>query len=218
MRGVSSAILTAFLEAAERVESVLDSTVVAEHWEDQSALEGYTVAGLAGHLARAVLTAEQYVDAPAPPGTVEATDAAGYLIAVLGDHDPVDSDFHRRVRARSHDASAVGAAALAQDVGRARRRLQEHLDGSTMDRRVEVLQGVVLTVEEYLRTRLVELVVHLDDLAVSVGEENRQDLAQDACEEAAVVLIQVAMRRHGALAVIHGLARRERHPEAVRAF
>ena len=29
-----------------------------------------------------------------------------------------------------------------------------------MDRRIEALQGVLITVEEYLRTRLVELVVH----------------------------------------------------------
>lgn len=218
MRDVSTAILTAFLGAAECVEVMLDSKAVEEHWGDQSALEGYTVAGLAGHLARGVLTVEQYIDAPAPPDATGVTDAPGYITAVLGDHDPVHSGFHRSVRARSTDTSRVGASALAREVGRARLRLSERLDESSMERRVEVLQGVVITVEEYLRTRLVELVVHLDDLAVSVGEENSTDVPQDAYDEVAIVLVHVAVRRHGALSVIRGLARKERHPEAVRAL
>lgn len=218
MRDVSNGILTAFLRAAERVEAVLDCRAVTEHWEDRSALEGYTVAGLAGHLARGVLTVEQYLDAPAPAVSAEATDAAGYIIAVLGGHHPVDSDFHRGVRSRSSGTAKVGASALAQEVGRVRLRLHGRLDGSDLERRVEVLQGVVVTVEEYLRTRLVELVVHLDDLAVSVGEENLQDLPDDVSEEAAIVLVQVAARRHGALSVVRSLSRRERHPEALRAF
>jgi hypothetical protein len=218
MRNTSTGILTAFLGAAEQVEAVLASTAVAEHWDDPSALEGYTVAGLAGHLARGVLTVERYLDAPAPPDATEATDAAGYITAVLGDHDPVDSGFHQSVRARSLDTSRAGASALAREVGRARLALHERLDEPALGRRVEVLQGVVITVEEYLRTRLVELVVHLDDLAVSVGQENSKDFPQDAYDEAAIVLVQVAARRHGALSVIRGLARRERHPDAIRAF
>ncbi|MCU1633886.1 MAG: hypothetical protein JWM61_2538 [Micrococcaceae bacterium] len=218
MRNALTGILGAFLAAAEHVEVVLGSKAVAEHWEDQSALEGYTVAGLAGHLARGVLTVEKYLDAPEPSTTTEATDAAGYITAVLGDHDPVDSGFHRSVRARSLDTSRVGASALAREVGRSRLGLHQRLDESTMGRRVEVLQGVVITVEEYLRTRLVELVVHLDDLAVSVGQESSKDLPQDAYDEVAIVLAEVAVRRHGALPVIRGLARRERHPEAIRAF
>lgn len=218
MADASTRILAAFLGAAEQVERMLGSKAVAEHWEDPSALEGYTVAGLAGHLARGVLTAEQYLEAPAPPENSEVTDAAGYMTTVLGTHDPIDSDFHRAVRTRSFEASRLGALALAREVGRARQQLAQHLDVAAMDRRIEVLHGVVITVEEYLRTRLVELVVHVDDLAVSVGKENEQDLTQDAYEEVAAVLVQVALRRHGGLSVVRSLARRERHPEPIRAL
>lgn len=203
---------------AERADAFLASEAVAKHWQDPSALEGYTVAGLAGHLARGVLTVEKYLKAPAPPEHSDATDAAGYMVAVLGNHEPVDSDFHRAVRARSVDTAADGAASLAHKVAEARQRLAGRLNRATMDQRIEVLQGVVVTVEEYLRTRLVELVVHLDDLAVSVGAEVGQDLPQEAYEEAAAVLVQVAVRRQGGLEVVRGLARRERHPDAVRAL
>lgn len=218
MTDASDRILSCFLAMAARVEGILGSKAVAEHWDHPSALEGYTVAGLAGHLARGVLTVEQYVEAPDPPQIVDATDAAGYMTAVLGAHDPIDSDLHRAIRARSFDASAAGASALVREVGRARQRLSQSLNATIMNRRIEVFQGVVVTVEEYLRTRLVELVIHLDDLAVSVGEENEQDLPQDAYEEVAIVLVQVALRRYGGLSVVRGLARRERHPEAIRAL
>lgn len=140
------------------------------------------------------------------------------MTAVLGAHDPIDSDLHRAVRARSFQASAIGASALVREVGRARQRLSRRLTAGTMNRRIEAFQGVVVTVEGYLRTRLVELVVHIDDLAVSVGEENEQELPQDAYEEVAIVLAQVAVRRYGGLPVVRGLARSERHPGAIRAL
>lgn len=73
----SNRILSCFLGMAARVERILGSKAVADHWGDPSALEGYTVAGLAGHLARGVLTVEQFVEAPDPPRILEATDAAG---------------------------------------------------------------------------------------------------------------------------------------------
>ena len=218
MTDASTRVLGIFLEMAERVEGILGSEAVAKHWQDPSALEGYSVAGLAGHLARGVLTVEKYLEAPAPFEDAGVTDADGYMVAVLGTHEPVDSDFHRAVRARSLDTAAGGAAALVREVREARQQLSRRLNDAVMGQRIEVLQGVVVTVEEYLRTRLVELVVHLDDLAVSVGEEAGQDLPLEAYEEVAAVLVQLAVRRNGGLAVVRGLARRERHPAAIRAL
>lgn len=202
---------------AERVDVAISSKAVQRHWQDPSALEEYTVSGLAGHLARGVLTAEKYLGFYVV-NTSGLTDAAGYTVAVLGSNDPVDSDFHRAVRARALEASAAGPASLAQEVREARRRLAERLSDDVMDQPVQVLQGVVVTVQEYLRSRLVELVVHLDDLAVSVGVELGQGIPEETYEAVAVLLAQVAVRRQGGLEVVRGLARRERHPEAIRAL
>lgn len=65
MTDASTRVLGIFLAMAERVETTLGSQAVAKHWQDPSALEGYSVAGLAGHLARGVLTVEKYLEAPA---------------------------------------------------------------------------------------------------------------------------------------------------------
>lgn len=212
-----TSVLNTFLAVARQVEATLDSNALKEGWKDPSALEGYTVAGLAGHLARGLLTVENYIGA-FTDDTTHATDAAGYIVTVLGTHDPIDSDFHLTVRARSLEAASNGPTSLAREYKEVRQRLSERLPHIPADETIQVLQGVVVTVEEYLRTRLVELVIHLDDLSVSVGQDFTRDLPQEAYKEVAAVLAQVAVLRNGGLNVIRGLARRERHIDPVRAL
>jgi hypothetical protein len=210
-----------FLTCAGRAADAIASPEVAAAWDAGSALEGYAVAGLAGHLARAVLTVETYLDR-APDGVEDdagaLTDASGYLVAVLGEEDPVSSDLHRGVRLRGAETAADGPSALAAAVRDTVARLGGRLDEATLGRPLRVLDGVTLTVADYLRTRLVELVVHLDDLAVSVERSFADTLPDEAFAEVADVLARVAVRRHGGLATVRSLARRERHPEAVRAL
>jgi hypothetical protein len=146
------------------------------------------------------------------------TDASGYLAAVLGEEDPVSSDLHRGVRLRGAETAADGPSALAAAVRDTVARLGGRLDEATLGRPLRVLDGVTLTVADYLRTRLVELVVHLDDLAVSVERSFADTLPDEAFAEVANVLARVAVHRHGGLATVRSLARRERHPEAVRAL
>ena len=210
-------ICALFLQTAEVVEDALASPRVAERWDDPSALEGYTVAGLAGHLARAVLTVARYLDAPPPDATREPVDAAGYLVEALADHDPVTSDLHTRVRQRGAEAAADGPQALVDQVHEARLEVFRRLPGLAPDHRVGVFGGTPMRLDDYLETRLVELVVHLDDLAVSVGGDVERVPAA-AFEVVATVLARVAARRVGGLATVRALARRERHPDAVRAL
>ncbi|MGH3443436.1 MAG: maleylpyruvate isomerase N-terminal domain-containing protein [Nitriliruptorales bacterium] len=211
-------VIDVFHGCAKAAQRLIEHDAVAARWDEPSALEGYTVGGLAGHLARAALTVERYLEAPEPPPDREPADAAGYLVAVLGAHDPVDSEFHRAVRARGAEAAADGPAAVAASLREARTRLAAGLDAATLERRVEVLDGLVLTVEEYLRTRILELVVHVDDLSVSVGLPGADGVPADAYDMVAAVLARVAARRHGGLATVRSLARRERHPDAIRAL
>lgn len=93
------------------------------------------------------------------------------------------------------------------------------LSASTLNRRIEVFQGVVLTVEEYLRTRLVEMVVHFDDLAVSAGAGNELELPQDTpTKKSQLSWCKWPFADTADLSVVRGLARRERHPDAIRAL
>ncbi|MFN2556399.1 MAG: maleylpyruvate isomerase N-terminal domain-containing protein [Nitriliruptorales bacterium] len=207
-----------FLDLARAAADVLASEDVRSRWNRPSALGGYDVSGLAGHLGRAVLVVEHYLDAPEPAGGRELKTAVDYFVLVLGNHDPIDSEFHIGVRRRSAAAAAGGADALLASVETATARLSEQLPAiDTSQRRVSVLHDLVLTLDEYLRTRLVELVVHLDDLAVSLDRQD-PELPEAAYREVAALLGELAAVRAGGLATVRSLARAERHPQPVRAL
>lgn len=53
-----------YLATAAVARKLLDRREVQDHWESPSALAELTVAGLAGHLARAVVAGVDYLDAP----------------------------------------------------------------------------------------------------------------------------------------------------------
>jgi hypothetical protein len=174
------------------------------------------VGALAGHLARAVLTVNRYLDRPAPAGAT--LDAANYFVRVLGAHDPVTSDLHLAVRDRAADEAGDGPDALVARLRDARLEAEVRLAATDGYTSIAVLDDTVMSVEAYLETRLVELVVHLDDLAVSVGLDIADDIAPQAYKTVASVLAQVAAARVGGLATMRSLARRERQHEAVRAL
>ena len=188
----------------------------ADLWERDSALAGYTVGGLAGHLARGVTTVETYLEVPPPTGSA-TVDASGYFHAVLaGDEDTVGSELHRRIRERGVELAVQGPEQLAGRLAGVLDRLESVLrDGDVVHRRLAVRDGIAIRLDGYLETRLVELVVHLDDLAASgvvVGAV--------PCETVVTtgeVLGGLAARRHG-MDAIRSLARAERHPDAVRAM
>jgi hypothetical protein len=90
------------------------------------------------------------------------------------------------------------------------------LPGVAPDRLVPVLTipGAATTFENYMRSRVVELIAHTDDLAVSVG------VAPPEPGSVAIgALVELARARSGYLGVIRGLARAERAgPDDLRAL
>lgn len=205
-----------FLGTAQVAEGFIEHAEVAARWERDSALPGYTVGGLAGHLARAVLTVPRYLDA-AGRSQGRPVDASGYFAEVLGDHDPVASDLHAAVRSRSVQEAEDGPGELIRRMREARQRLATVLDEDRLQRHVQVRDGLELSVADYLETRLTELVIHLDDLAVSVDREP-PEVTPEALRCVAAVLGRTAARRVGGWETIRSLSRAERHPAAVRAF
>jgi len=189
------------------VELVADPAV-ERSWAEPSVLAGYRVGGLAAHMVRAIETIRQYAEADSPPPDAVLVDAAGYYTAVLGEHDPVTSAFHAGVRTRGESRVDAGHGALVAAAAGA----MEWLDSQELDldRPVSVLDGIGIRLGDYLDTRLVELVVHSDDLAVSVGIEPPA-FTDEAWQAIADVLTATARRRHAPRRLALGLARPERY-------
>lgn len=146
-----------------------------------------------------MLTVHWYLDMPEPdPPTATA---AEYYAS-----NPGDPEADQQVLARGAETAKGGWARLYLDVGRAVQSLEERLPEEPASHRIPA-RGYALLLDEYLRTRIVELVVHLEDLTRSL-DLPRYDLPV-ATRIAISALIETAVVRHGATAVLHALARRE---------
>lgn len=207
-----------FIQTAAAILGLLDEPAVEAAWTAPSALAGMTVGGLSAHLARAVLTVQGYLAAEGPSPDAEVVDAAGYLLAALPDPER-DSDVNAQVLARAEAAGKDGVEAVRHRAAAALTDLRRDLPDVASDHVLAVLGGIAIALDDYLATRIVELVVHTDDLVASV-EGIESPAVPTAGESVAVgVLAEVARRRTSTTAVLTTLARRERAPAQVpRAF
>jgi hypothetical protein len=78
-------------------------------------------------------------------------------------------------------------------------------------------QGWSLTTEDFLTTRMMEMVVHGDDLATSVDLPT-PTYVDDVITPVLALLTSVAVRRHGQTALVRALARPQRAAGTVSAF
>jgi hypothetical protein len=199
-----------FIAAGAVAREVIARSEVAAAWDEPSALRKLTVRGLAGHLARAVLTVSTYLAAP-PPDEVPALTAAAYYAAMLPDDD-IDSELNAAVRRRGEEQAAGGRDSLQQHLDEVLAHLTEQLPLEPAGRTLRVIGDQPILLDEYLRTRIVELVVHIDDLCVSVNIATPDIPGSDV---AIRTLVDVARLQHGDIAVLRALGRRERDPDDV---
>jgi hypothetical protein len=202
-----------FCEAVDATAPLLSETALGERFDGPSALAEFSVRGLAGHLLRSMTSAEGYLDAPEPAGgqgsAPALVSAAAYYARIFPGENSLDSDFNRAIRQRAMESAPAGAEDFAFDWAETAARVTGRLEGEPADRLVQVYGGHVLTLDDYLVTRLVEVAVHLDDLAVSL-DLAPPDLPEAATDLVIDTLVAVARARHGDTAVVRALTRRER--------
>jgi len=197
-----------FLAAAEAARPVVALPEVNLRWEEPSALREMTVGALVAHLVRAVTNVERGLAAAVPEGVAPMT-AAAYFVDVNAD---LASAGNVRVRATSDEEALVGHRATLGRLDRGLERLRGPLETEPEGRLVTVRDGEVLLLDEYLRSRVLEITVHTDDLCVSLGRETP---VLPGLEMSTAMLLDVAALRHGDLAVLRALARRERDRDEV---
>jgi uncharacterized protein (TIGR03083 family) len=185
---------------------------LAERFDGPSALAEFSVRGLAGHLRRAMTVVPAYLDQSSggPGGGGEdVPSAAAYYARIMPADRDLDSDFNRAIRQRGVESAPGSAEDFPAEWAQTAGEVIARLDQEPPDRRVPVFGGLVMGLDDYLVTRIVELVVHADDLAVSLGVDP-PGLPPAATGVAISTLVEVARLRHGDVAVLRALARRER--------
>lgn len=201
-----------YLDSCSSAVDLIAHSEVSHQWSLPSVLPELSVGGLAAHLGRALFTVDAYLQSDAPAGDGVRVDAAGYLVAALGDHDPVTSDFHHGVRQRGESAAEGGQQRVVESLREVIERLHEMPDD--MDRQITVLAGLQMKLGEYLKTRLIEIAVHGRDLADSVGV-GPPAVSQECWQVVSEVVVAVTVMRNEPAAVALALSRADRFPRVV---
>lgn len=202
MDGIRGAVLG----AARAITPLLADERVAARWAEPSALVGFTVGGVAGHLARALDTVERYLADAEPPDEDVLDSVTYYRIG----RARADDAQHAGIRQRGEKAGSIGPVALAAEHEARVERVATLLATVPPTRRVAVAGGGArMLIDDYLATRLVEIVVHADDLAASIGVDP-VPFDAEATGRVIDVLLGIARDHHGDPAVIRALTRRER--------
>lgn len=204
------------LESARVSVDLALSDPVRGRWTDESACEGMTVGGLAHHLTDQLDSLIRlYAEAPADPAPIRVLDH--YRRAPWA-NTGLDEEVNVGIRTGADGRAAAGPDQHAEHARSALAALPGSLvrieDGDPV---LIPWQGWSLTAADLAVTRLMEMVVHSDDLAASVGLDTPR-FPDEAVRLVVGLLADVAVDRHGQAAVVRTLSRPQRAPASVSAF
>jgi hypothetical protein len=187
---------------------------IREQWLIPSVLPKMSVGALACHLGRQVVRAAELLPMATDVPPLECVDAHYHRAAWVMSTSPDDPSNDRS----TDDAeAAAGAAALAGRTAEALETVRRLLAAGTARDVVPIpWRGWSLRRDDFLLTRMLEIVVHTDDLALSVGVRT-PGFPAEAFAPVRDLLVRLAVRRHGQSAVISALTRSER-TQAISAF
>ncbi|WBB60910.1 maleylpyruvate isomerase N-terminal domain-containing protein [Streptomyces sp. WMMC500] len=204
------------LETARVAAGLLRAPEAAAAWDRPSALREFGVAGLAGHTAYNILLVPEVLDSPRPAEPV--VPLLGHYVRIDWVGSGPDDEVNRRIRRTGDEVAAGGPEDLADRADEAVRDLAARLPAA-QERpvRLPFWGPWSLGLEDFLITRMRELAVHSDDLAVSVHVATPA-LPEGAVDAVVDLLSRLSVRRHGPTAVLRAFSRAERAPDTFAAF
>lgn len=205
-----------FLTTARTALDLMRHPQVARNWDQPSALPEFGVSGLVGHLGYQALPLPDMIAAPV--GDEPVVDLMEHYARANWTELDVGSEFHTRIRAGGEKLAAEGHQAFCERFGQTVLELAETLPGmENRPVRMPHWGPWAVTLDQYLVSRLMEFVVHSDDLAVSVGVET-PEFPRRVNETVIDLLTRMSLNKHRAIDVVRALSRKERAPQDITAF
>jgi mycothiol maleylpyruvate isomerase-like protein len=210
---VPTHVRTQFIAVAESAAELVGNPVVAEKWNKPSALSRLSVGALANHLAGQISFVTARLVEPA--ATQPVIPILEYYQRVGWIGEELDSAFNLRIQRGEAKAAATGHVDLIDRTGKALAELRANLsDTPGHPVHLPVWGDWSLILDDFVTSRMMELVVHSDDLAVSVDLPT-PTLPASAVDTVIVLLTRLAVQRHGPVKVIRALGRAERAPATI---
>jgi hypothetical protein len=193
------------IEAVEAAAALIGDDEVVAQWHQPSALAGMTVGALCAHLGRAAGAVLAYLDRTDPKTRPDGA----LLTPVTYFHAAIDSPIHERIKEVSATEATAGPGDVSDRCRWVAASMRTRLAEEPTDRLVAALGGRMLSLDDFCRTRLIEVLLHLDDVAVSVGLP-RPETSADGPAIVIDILMGIARMKSGDWPVLHALARNER--------
>jgi hypothetical protein len=216
---LSSEEVSAYVGAVEWVEALIGSDEIGHAWSSPSALTRYSTGGLAAHaVGGVVLRLLQVLDEPPPVGA-RRTDVAEAFGPNRMEGPEDDDPLFVTLREGYEQLAERGQAALLETCAVPFTRLRELLPHAEADRAVPMVRvpDGQLSLRDYLRTRVLEAVVHGDDLVASVPGWQPPAPPADAVTVCLDICLELAVARVGGTSALRAFTRSERaEPDALR--
>ena len=207
----------AFLSAAHQSWDLATAPEVIEAWGQESSCAGMTVGGLAQHLLNQAVNTTRLMQAD-PTGSPEPIALLEHYARAAWVEAGPDDEANTSIRDTDNERALAGPEAV---LAAAREPIDVLPELLAAPREPDVVfipwQGWSLTTDDFLTTRMMEMVVHGDDLASSVGLPT-PTYAEDVITPVLGLLSGVAVRRHGQTALVRALARPQRAETGISAF
>ena len=217
---MADSVVELFPQVARVAADLVRRPEVAERWSEESACAGMTVGGLAHHLASqahnvvVLLSAEPSGISPIP--AVEHYRRAAWVSA--GHDDDANVEIRTSADARAAGGPAELADRVRADLEALSGALEPVLSGGRVPDSVLIpWQGWALSVTDFVLTRTMEVLVHSDDLASSIGVTTPR-FPDESAYAVLGLLASVAADRHGQAPVLRALSRPQRADGPVSAF
>lgn len=206
----SADIRSLVIEAVEAAAVVIADAATANRWEEPSSLEGMTVGALSAHLVRAAGATIAYLDRT--PADRRPHDEL--LTPVTYFRAALEAPIHDQIKSVSADEAAIGHQAMAATCRQLADDMASRLADEPDERLLAALGGRMLTLDDFCRTRLIEVLLHIDDLVASTGAD-RPNIDPRGPAEVVDICMGIGVDRHGVWGVLTALARTERAPHNV---
>lgn len=207
---------TAVARATDLLVALVAHPEVGARWHEESSCAGMSVGALTWHL---VDQPRRIVEVLSAPSTDDApiTLDQHYAEAAWIQQD-LDGPANTGVRTANEERAETGDQAAAVAAARtARAALDAALAGAGATVRIP-WTGRTIGTDDFLVSRLMEIVVHSDDLAASLDDVPVPQFPAEALQPVVTLLTDLALRRHGQDALVRTFARPQRAPGAVNAF
>ena len=206
----------ALRRACEALRPLVSAPQVGEAWDRESALPGMTVGGVARHLVSQPETAVEFLRIQPPPphapvvSLAELYERTDWFAAAVDaeENTSIRDDFNAMSEGRQEHSVAILEQALAD--------LPDAL-AAAGDTTYVPWQDSSVATDDFLVVRLMEIVVHTDDLAASVGIPTPA-FDDDVLHPALALLAMLGAQRHGQDAAVRALSREERAARPAAAF